>query len=362
MHRSGLFPFPFRQAPVRLPRRRSAMLPLATSIAIVLAAGCGGKDKTSPPRNTQPAPEAVPTGNAAVPGLSGPQQTQAAPTTPPPPRKKEPLSCSTFPVDKSFGKRQLWDGYQIAIQPVDEDKFDDVTDGETVSTDPLCKVAILDPSGKQIYSDDLLNVTLDDATGLEIDGTPDVVLHHDYGGNHGAGGVSVISLKPEAHVILDLDEESWGQKTFEKDPKYGAVLSSGEWQDELQNAYEWPNARVPSAERVYRFAGGNLQDVTPEYCAQISNNAYTQELRRRLSQQALEGLKNAKDLNQEDDTGSAVLSLIVQDIFCRQFQGAYDKIRNMWPERDRSNLIKHLQKASHSWQCPDCTKAIDQWH
>lgn len=322
---------------------------------MALLAGCGHKDKT-PPSDPQPVPAVSRSAKAAT----TTQQAQAAPATPPRPQN-ERLSCSTNPLDKRFGRRQLWDGYQIAIEPTDKDKFDDATDDETVSLDPLCRLVILDPSGKQIYTDDLQNVTLDDATGLDIDGTPDVVLHHDYGGNHGAGGIRVISLKAEPHVILELDEAMWGQKHFEKDSKYGVVLSSDEWQDELQNAYGWPNARVPSAVRVYRFAGGDLQEVTPEYCAEIQSNPYTAKMQRQLSPQALQDLKDAEDLSQEDDTGSVVLSLIIQDIFCRQFQNAYDKVRNMWPERDRPNLIKNLQQASRSWQCPECTKAIDHW-
>jgi hypothetical protein len=358
MHPSGSSPLPRRQTPVPLARWRSTLFQLATSLVIALFAGCSQKDKTPASSNTQPVPGISRSVNAAITN----QRTQAPPATPPQAPQNERLSCSTFPLDKHFGKRQLWDGYQIAIQPTDEDKFNDATDGDTVNVDPLCRLAILDPSGKQIYTDDLLNVTLDDATGLAIDGAPDIVVHHDYGGNHGAGGISVISLKPEPHVILDLDEEAWGQKQFEKDSKYGAVLSSDEWQDELQLAYDWPNARVPAAVRVYRFAGGTLEDITPEYCAGIQSNPRTLEIQRWLSQQALQDFKNAQDLSQEADAGSAAVSLIVQDIFCHQFQNAYDKVRNLWPERDRPNLIKNLQRASRNWECPECTKAVEQWH
>lgn len=335
------------------------MLSFKVGMAIALLAGCGTKNKPQPPPSAQPAPAVSRSANATV---TSQQVAPAPPTAPPKLPQNEGLSCSTFPVDTSFGQRQLWDGYKIAIQAADEDKFDDATNGETAGGDPLCRVAILDSSGQRIYTDDFQNVTLDDATGLAIDGAPDIVLHHDYGGNHGAGAISVISLKPQPHDILDLDEESWGQKQFEKDAKYGVVLSSDEWQDQLQNAYDWPNARVPSAVRMYRFVSGDLQDVTPEYCPEIQSNPDTRKMRDQLSQEALQQLKNAEHLSEEDDTGSVVLSLIVQDIFCHQFQSAYDNISNLWPERDRPNLIKNLQRASRGWRCPECTKAVSQWH
>jgi hypothetical protein len=225
------------------------------------------------------------------------------------------LACSTSPLDKRFGKEELWEDYEIAIGPKDEDRFDAVAQGDVADSEALCTVTIFDPSGKSVYSESRQNVALDDATGLDLDGAPDVILHHDNGGAHGAGNVEAISLKPEPHVLVDLYEESWGLKKFKRDSNGKVILSSAELDDELANDYGWPMARRPVATTVYRFVGGKLEDVTPEYCSEIRSNPPSMKMQQLFAQQALQDFKKAASPHDDADVGSQVLSLILQSVF-----------------------------------------------
>ena len=48
--------------------------------------------------------------------------------------QQEKLSCSTFPVDKRYGEKELWDRYQISVGPTAHFKDDSGADDACFGT------------------------------------------------------------------------------------------------------------------------------------------------------------------------------------------------------------------------------------
>jgi hypothetical protein len=271
----------------------------------------------------------------------------------------EKLSCSTFPVDKSFGKKELWDGYEVSVGPTAA--FEDDS-----GADDACTAAIYDHSGKDVYRTTGPGVLLDPATGMDVDGdgAPEVVLMN---GSSGASGgsweIEVVSLKPQPHLLFKFDQD-FPPADFRKDLQGRVVLWSG-WGGNSGLGYSMAHANDPSARIVYRFTEGKLKDVTPEFCSEIENDKYFP----RLTKASLEDFKNSKiDSGQfegfdDERTTGKLMSLVLHYVFCRQFDKAHDVIYQMWPKEDQANLIKNLRKEiSQPWVCPDCAKEMEKWH
>lgn len=274
------------------------------------------------------------------------------------PTQGDSLSCSTSPVDKSFGKKKLWDGYEASVGPTSH--FEDDSDA-----DDACTAAIYDHSGKEVYRTTGPGVMLDPATGMDIDGdgAPDVVLMNgSSGGSGGSWAIEVVSLKPQPHLLFKFEEDS-PPAPFRKDSQGRVALWS--WEPlYLNRYYSIPNALA----RIYRvkalrFANGELRNITAEYCGEIEKGKDFP----RPTKNEMEDLKKSKITSGEfenlDDQESAakVLSLIVQYIFCRRFEEALDVIHQAWPEQDRANLIKSLQEILKDGDCPECISRIEQW-
>ena len=268
--------------------------------------------------------------------------------------------CSTSPVHKDFGRKTLWEGYEVSVGPTAHFKDDS-------GADDACTAAIYDASGKEVYRTTGPGVMLDPATGMDIDGdgSPDVVLLNGAsGGSGGSWEIEVISFKPQLHLLFK-SEIDFPPAPFKKDSQQRVVLWSGESGSDLVSGYGWPNAVRPSAQRIYRFFDGKLQEATAEHCSEIEAGSYFQKLQRKLTPQSVEKFRsseNLEDLEIEDmTTGGKVLSLILQRIFCRQFDQALGAIHQMWPRQDQSNLIKNLQNASKNWNCPECAAQLQNW-
>ena len=271
------------------------------------------------------------------------------------PTQGDSLSCSTSPVNKSFGKKELWDGYEVSVGPTLHFEGDS-------GTDDACTAAIYDHSGKEVYRTTGPGVMLDPATGMDIDGdgAPDIVLMN--GSDTGSWEIEAVSLKPRPHLLFKFEEDS-PPAPFKKDSQGRVVLWS--WEPlYLNRHYSIPNAvaRIYRA-KALRFANGELADVTTEYCGEIEKGPDFP----RPTKNEMEDLKKSKITSGEfenlDDQESAakVLSLIVQYIFCRRYEEAHEVIRYAWPELDRANLINSLQQILKDGHCPECASRIEQW-
>lgn len=203
-----------------------------------------------------------------------------------PKRPKPEISChSNFVSDPDLTpkKRELWDGYEISFGPA--------PNADKGVTDANCMVAIYDRSGKQVYRAADIDIVLDPATGMDIDGdgAPDVVIMKGAsGGSGGSWDVVVISLKPQLHALFTYNQD-FPPADFRKDPQERVVLWSG-WGGNSDLGYSLAHGNNPSARIVYRFIDGKLKDVTPEFCAEIENEKYFP----RPSTASIEHFKNSK--------------------------------------------------------------------
>jgi hypothetical protein len=268
------------------------------------------------------------------------------------------LSCSAFPVDKSFGKKKLWDGYEVSVGPTAH--FD-----EDSGADDACTAAIYDQSGKEVYRTTGPGVELDPATGMDVDGdgAPEVVLMNGAtGGSGGSWEIEVVSLTPQPHVLFKFEQE-FSPADFRKDLK-GRVVLWSRWGGNSDLGYSMAHAHDPSARIVYRFTEGKLKDVTPEFCSEIENDRHFP----RPTAASLEHFKDSKidsgQFESLDDEWAAgkVMSLVLHYVFCRRFDNALEVIHEMWPKQDQLNLIEKLkEEMSNDQNCPECAKAIEKW-
>jgi len=253
-------------------------------------------------------------------------------------------------------KKELWDGYEISFGPAPHSDKD---------SEDACMAAIYDRSGKEVYQTTDINVTLDPATGMDVDGdgAPEVVLMHGAsGGSGGSWDVEVISLKPQPHVLFTFNQD-FPPADFRKDTQQRVVLWSG-WGGNSAFGYSMAHANFPAAQMVYRFTDGKLRDVTPEFCSDIENSKYFP----RPSEADLEHFKTSKidsgkfETLDDERTAGKVLSFLLHNVFCRRFDKALEVIHQTWPKEDQVNLITKLkERMSRDRDCPECAKEIEQW-
>lgn len=287
--------------------------------------------------------------------------TQAAEQQPTRQAKSE-ISCRSNPIFGPGGltlkKKELWDGYEISFGPAPNA-------GKETETE--CMAAIFDLSGKEVYHTTDIDVMLDPATGMDIDGdgAPDVVvMKGSSGGSGGSWDLEVISLKPRPHVLFTSNQD-FPPADFRKDSQGRAVLWLN-WGGNSDLGYSMAHADDPSARLVYRFTEGKLNDITPEFCSEIE----TDKSFPRPSDASLKHFKNSKiDSGQfgtldDERTSGKVMSLALHYLFCRQFDKALAVIHQMWPREDQANLLKSLKKeiSQESWVCPECAQHMEGWH
>jgi hypothetical protein len=268
------------------------------------------------------------------------------------------LSCSTFPIDKSFGRRQLWDGYSASVEPTPTFK-------ENSMADDACTGAIYDAHGIEVYSTTGPGVVLDRATGMDIDGdgAPDVVLLNGAsGGSGGSWTVEVVSLKTKPHLLFKFEDVPAPPAGFGKDSRQRVVLWTGERIS--LDGYGFSNAQTPDVARLYHFENGKLREVTAEDCEEIEKSRFFP----RLSASELEELKASKvdsegfESLSVEDAASKALFPILQNIFCHRFDQALNLIDQSWPPTDRANLIQQLKQTLKDRDCPACSEGISSWH
>jgi hypothetical protein len=223
----------------------------------------------------------------------------------------------TIPPNPSYRKK-LWDGYEISLGPV-RNAHGDGAD---------CTAAIYNNGGHVVFRTTGFNVIFDENhTGLDFDGDgkPEVVFITDSGGgNHCCWNYNVISLSPKPHRLFDLPLGT----QFEKG-KSGEMLI---WERIQGLTGLTTEARNPGGEKVFRVSRGKLVDATLEFCPQIlsPNNADYDQNQRALVPENTRKLASGSE--PDDETSSALLSLVYQYTFCRQFDVALHFL-NLWPEQ-----------------------------
>ncbi len=225
--------------------------------------------------------------------------------------------------------KKLWDGYEVSLGPV--------KDGEAEES---CTAAIYRADGKVVYRTTGFSVQFDsEHTGVDFDGDgkPEVVFKTDTGGGmHCCWAFNVISLTPKPHKLFDIDEP--GLVRFEKDAQGKLVI----W-TRLPGPYGFTSmAENPFAEKAWRVKDEKMVDATPEFCPSLSASGEQKEDWQHPPEITPEALKKWHDAPEghweDEEIVSAVLSLALQRVFCRQFDQA-EKDLNLWPEnKDRAKM------------------------
>lgn len=267
-------------------------------------------------------------------------------------QRQPDLECDGEQVDSPsgrFGKKQLWNGYQISME------------AKTGDSDNDCSATIYDRSGHSVYSTTGPDVVLDPSTGMDIDGdgSADVVILNGANGNGGGGDfqLDAISFQPKPRVLFTTAGQ-FQMPAFRRDSQGRAVLWSAERIGaDLQTQYDMPNGDTPGFARAWRFTGGRLVEVTPEYWT---------EIRKGMSFPSEQEIHHFRTSNIaadqfEDREAADMLGVIVQEIYCRRFDSALAFIRRVWPRQDQENLIRTLRAESKSWDCSQCAKGIAAW-
>jgi hypothetical protein len=216
--------------------------------------------------------------------------------------------------------RKLWDGYEISLGPARNGGVDGSG----------CTAAIYNSGGQVVFRATGFGVILDENhTGEDFDGDgkAEVVFITDTGGgNHCCWDYNVISLSPKPHRLFDAP---FGAR-FEKD-KLGRMLVR---EKILGLSGLTTSASRPAAEKIFRVSQSKLVDSTLEFCPQIlsPNNVDFDQEQRVLTPEKIDQL--ASGLEPDDDAASALLSLALQHIFCRQFDQALYYL-NLWPETSK---------------------------
>lgn len=232
--------------------------------------------------------------------------------------------------ENSAFKKKLWDGYEISLGPA----------RNSMGGGDECTAAIYNKAGKVVYRTTGFNVVFDqDETGEDFDGDghPEVVFKTDTGGGmHCCWVYNVISLQPQPHKLVDIGQS--GAVDFRKD-KHGRMVI---WAIEPGPYGYTSMAENPYAQKVFRVSNGKLADVTPEYCAAIlqGEGVHYAAAKQQLTPERVRRFKSGRlalDSSEGTETASAVLTLALQHVFCRQFDQAAADLE-LWPDTTKAKM------------------------
>ncbi len=246
-----------------------------------------------------------------------------------PARVARPLACTQDSAVERLGRQAFAGGVTVTI-------------ARSADEDGGCRATVSGPRKRTIFSDGGFGAAVDAGTGTDIDGdgVPDLVLMMDTGGgNHCCWKYVVISLKAPAHKLFEFPWE--GATDFRRDARGRTALWS--WEGGFMGP-EGTMATRLFAQRVYRWSAvaSKLVEVTPEFCPGI----FADSVRAPRTPDATE-LKAfevaGKVTNQVTAAAGDIESLMLQHVFCRQFDRAADVMRTMWPAPDRARAAEEFR-------------------
>jgi hypothetical protein len=92
------------------------------------------------------------------------------------------------------------------------------------------------------------------------------------------------------------------------------------------------------AQRVYRYAGGRLAEVTPEYCEEIAAGGSSEVPS--PDPEALRLFQVTGRLNDSTyEVAGDIERLMLQHVFCGRFDTALAVARDLWPAADRARFL-----------------------
>ena len=247
--------------------------------------------------------------------------------------------------------RTLANGASVTVRPVAAN-----------SLQQTCEVIVRDRNGKTVFEDRGFNTGIEPASGRDIDndGQPDAVVGVDtIGGTPGSWEFPVISFAPSSRVLLKLPHAKFD---FETKPGKTLIWTAASFENLSHGA-----ADIPTVATVHEFRPSGFIDVTPDYCkallsGELMGLGNLRAALRTLSRQAkLDSRTDAGRPENREDTRVAGTTVVLQQIYCGQFDEASRLVLEVWPSQEQSRVRKDIRDAIvDRW--PDLAKRLGAWN
>jgi hypothetical protein len=190
-------------------------------------------------------------------------------------------------------------------------------------------------------------VRASDNLDFDGDGKPDLLLEGYTGGAHCCYRYWLITSgeSPKAWEFFDFDP-------FIIEQKAGIPVAVFRARDGAFDYFESSYAGSPWPEILFTIEGNKIHIITTndlDLCSKhLPKELHPDSIQHfRSTAKRARGVKSAdpplSDLYTDDpDTMRAILRFVIQQIYCGDEQGAFENLRNMWPEFDYSRIRKAI--------------------
>lgn len=267
-----------------------------------------------------------------------------------PPSTQEIACPSSIPGNQAFTKT-LANGAIVTVRSLTAN-----------SLGQACEVTVRDRNGKTVFDDRGFRTKVDPATGRDIDndGQPDAVVGVDtLGGKSGNWEYPVVSFSPSPRVLLKLP-----QATFDFQTKPGKALI---WTSAVFEGLNPSASDAAVVATVHEFRPNGFIDVTPDYCKPLLSGDLPGigNLRAPLATLSHQAKVNSRTDagRQEDreDTRVAAMTVVLQQIYCGQFDDASRLVLEVWPASEQSRIRRSIKDAvADRW--PDLSRRLGAWN
>jgi len=235
-----------------------------------------------------------------------------------------------------------------------------VTVRPVAGADPsqACEVSIRDRNGKAVFSDRGFKTKILAVTGRDIDndGQPDVVVGVD---SRGTGDCCweypVISLFPTPRVLLRLPDATFD---FQTKPGKTLIWTSASFKD------LGPDVSVVTA---HEFRASGFIDVTQDYCKRLLSGELVGpgNLKRALATLTRQAKQDSRTetgrLSDLEDTRLDATTVVLQQIYCEEFDDASRLVLEAWPATQQSRIRMQIRDAvAGRW--PELARRLGAWN
>jgi hypothetical protein len=178
---------------------------------------------------------------------------------------------------------------------------------------------------------------------VNADGTPDIVLEADSGGNHGIKTYYVVSLGERPGLVLKFDNDAVPAKFIQNEVSHRTEIRT--WDGNFF-MFDGMAAAFSAYPDVYlQIDGDRLHDISPEHKADYDIAIRT--LRRSLPAAAFARFRVIHESWQEageEEPASQVLHIAVAYLYSGRLSLARKTIREMWPPFDQERIWQLILK------------------
>jgi hypothetical protein len=263
----------------------------------------------------------------------------------------EDFSCRQSAADNPPRTRTLTNGATITVRSVPPNELRQA-----------CEVSVRDRSGKAIFEDRGFSTRIDPATGRDIDndGQPDAVVAVDtVGGTPGGWEYPVITFAPRPQVVVKLPSAVFD---FETKPGKTLIWTLATFEGFGSNASD-----VTTVATVREFRSSGFIEVTPDYCPQMLAGQHQGpgSLRAPLAMLTREAKQNSRvdsgRPEDREDTRFAATTVVLQQIYCEQFNEANRLVLEVWPATQQSRIRRQIREAvADRW--PELARQLGAWN